>query len=141
VLVNPIENALKLSPASEPFRVQVTTTSAEVLIRVMANNSRVLAGVEERARRDVRARAARGAGGGTRVSKSAVLVVDDAQHILLALRRSLRGAGNEVDTADTAQDASRPTQCARPGRHPRSRSSGGHGHGSRRELACGGRRR
>jgi hypothetical protein len=44
VLVNPIENALKFSPASEPFRVQVTTTSAEVLIRVMANNSRVLAG-------------------------------------------------------------------------------------------------
>jgi CheY-like chemotaxis protein len=34
-----------------------------------------------------------------------VLVVDDAQDILLALRTSLRGAGNEADTADTAQDA------------------------------------
>ena len=34
-----------------------------------------------------------------------VLVVDDEPQILRALRTSLRGAGYEVDTADTAQGA------------------------------------
>jgi two-component system KDP operon response regulator KdpE len=34
-----------------------------------------------------------------------VLVVDDEQQILRALRTSLRGAGYEVDTADTAESA------------------------------------
>jgi len=34
-----------------------------------------------------------------------VLVVDDEPHILRALRASLRGAGYEVDTADTAEGA------------------------------------
>src|SRR5262245_52202440 len=34
-----------------------------------------------------------------------VLVVDDEQQILRALRTSLRGAGYEVDTADTAEGA------------------------------------
>ncbi len=31
-----------------------------------------------------------------------ILVVDDEPHILRALKASLRGAGYEVDTADTA---------------------------------------
>jgi two-component system, OmpR family, sensor histidine kinase KdpD len=35
VLVNLFENALKYSPQSEPVRVQVTTTAADVLIRVV----------------------------------------------------------------------------------------------------------
>ena len=34
-----------------------------------------------------------------------VLVVDDEQQILRALRTSLRGAGYEVDTAETAEGA------------------------------------
>ena len=34
-----------------------------------------------------------------------VLVVDDEQQILRALRTSLRAAGYEVDTADTAKGA------------------------------------
>jgi DNA-binding response OmpR family regulator len=34
-----------------------------------------------------------------------VLVVDDEQQILRALRTSLRGAGYEVDTAETAGSA------------------------------------
>ena len=34
-----------------------------------------------------------------------VLVVDDEQQILRALRTSLRGAGYEVDTAATAEEA------------------------------------
>ncbi len=39
------------------------------------------------------------------MSKSRILVVDDEQQILRALRTSLRGAGYEVDTAETAADA------------------------------------
>jgi two-component system KDP operon response regulator KdpE len=39
------------------------------------------------------------------VSAPRVLVVDDEQQILRALRTSLRGAGYEVDTADTAEGA------------------------------------
>jgi two-component system, OmpR family, KDP operon response regulator KdpE len=39
------------------------------------------------------------------MSKSRILVVDDEQQILRALRTSLRGAGYEVDTADTAKGA------------------------------------
>jgi two-component system KDP operon response regulator KdpE len=39
------------------------------------------------------------------VSKSRILVVDDEQQILRALRTSLRGAGYEVDTAATAEEA------------------------------------
>jgi two-component system KDP operon response regulator KdpE len=39
------------------------------------------------------------------VSGSRVLVVDDEQQILRALRTSLRGAGYEVETADTAEGA------------------------------------
>jgi two-component system KDP operon response regulator KdpE len=39
------------------------------------------------------------------VSKSRVLVVDDEQQILRALRTSLRAAGYEVETADTAEGA------------------------------------
>jgi two-component system KDP operon response regulator KdpE len=39
------------------------------------------------------------------VSKSRILVVDDEEQILRALRTSLRGAGYEVDTAETAADA------------------------------------
>jgi two-component system, OmpR family, sensor histidine kinase KdpD len=35
VLVNLVENALKYSPAGEPVRVQVTTTGAEVSVRVV----------------------------------------------------------------------------------------------------------
>jgi two-component system KDP operon response regulator KdpE len=44
---------------------------------------------------------------GTLVSTTGprVLVVDDEQQILRALRTSLRGAGYEVDTADTAEGA------------------------------------
>jgi two-component system KDP operon response regulator KdpE len=39
------------------------------------------------------------------MSKSRILVVDDEQQILRALRTSLRAAGYEVDTADTAESA------------------------------------
>jgi two-component system KDP operon response regulator KdpE len=39
------------------------------------------------------------------VSKSRVLVVDDEQQILRALRTSLRAAGYEVETAETAEGA------------------------------------
>jgi two-component system KDP operon response regulator KdpE len=39
------------------------------------------------------------------VNGTRVLVVDDEQQILRALRTSLRGAGYEVDTADTAERA------------------------------------
>jgi two-component system KDP operon response regulator KdpE len=39
------------------------------------------------------------------VTGSRVLVVDDEQQILRALRTSLRGAGYEVETADTAEGA------------------------------------
>ena len=51
--------------------------------------------------------ASRGAGGGARLSAAGprVLVVDDEQQILRALRTSLRGAGYEVETADTAETA------------------------------------
>jgi two-component system, OmpR family, sensor histidine kinase KdpD len=35
ILVNLVENALKYSPAAEPVRVQVTATSAEILVRVI----------------------------------------------------------------------------------------------------------
>src|SRR5262249_45764665 len=55
------------------------------------------------ARIDVRARAAHG--DVRDVSKSRVLVVDDEQQILRALRTGLRGAGYEVDTAETAEGA------------------------------------
>ena len=39
------------------------------------------------------------------MSAARVLVVDDEPQILRALRTSLRGAGYEVETADTAEDA------------------------------------
>jgi two-component system KDP operon response regulator KdpE len=39
------------------------------------------------------------------VTGARILVVDDEQQILRALRTSLRGAGYEVDTADTAETA------------------------------------
>ena len=39
------------------------------------------------------------------MSRPRVLVVDDEQQILRALRTSLRGAGYEVDTAETAESA------------------------------------
>jgi two-component system KDP operon response regulator KdpE len=39
------------------------------------------------------------------MSAARILVVDDEQQILRALRTSLRGAGYEVDTADTAEGA------------------------------------
>ena len=39
------------------------------------------------------------------MSKSRILVVDDEQQILRALRTSLRAAGYEVETADTAESA------------------------------------
>src|SRR6185437_15629502 len=45
------------------------------------------------------------AGRRPRVSGPRVLVVDDEQQILRALRTSLRGAGYEVDTAETAESA------------------------------------
>jgi two-component system, OmpR family, sensor histidine kinase KdpD len=35
ILVNLVENALKYSPATEPVRVQVSATSAEILVRVI----------------------------------------------------------------------------------------------------------
>jgi len=43
-----------------------------------------------------------------------VLVVDDEPHILRALRASLRGAGYEVDTADTAEGALTAAALATP---------------------------
>src|SRR5262249_19545237 len=55
--------------------------------------------------RDVRARAAPSPPRGARVSGQRVLVVDDEQQILRALKTSLRGAGYEVETADTAEGA------------------------------------
>ena len=64
---------------------------------------------------------------GDEVSGPRVLVVDDEQQILRALQTSLRGAGYEVDTAETAADGARRSRdtAARsgdsrpdpPGRH------------------------
>src|SRR5262249_38628773 len=48
VLVNLFENALKYSPASEPVHVQVTATSAEVLIRVVDRGTGVMQADRER---------------------------------------------------------------------------------------------
>jgi two-component system sensor histidine kinase KdpD len=48
VLVNLIENAVKFSPASEPVRVQVTSTSAEVLIRVIDHGPGIAGDERER---------------------------------------------------------------------------------------------
>src|SRR5262249_35317770 len=66
-----------------------------------------LGGVACRSRRDVRARASRRRGEcrGSGVNGTRVLVVDDEQQILRALRTSLRGAGYEVDTADSVETA------------------------------------
>ena len=50
------------------------------------------------------------------MSATRVLVVDDEQQILRALRTSLRAAGYEVDTADTAESALARRRCARPKR-------------------------
>ena len=66
--------------------------------------------VARRPGRDVRAqvpgRRADSAGRNERMSPGPrVLVVDDEQQILRALRTSLRGAGYEVETADTAEGA------------------------------------
>ena len=47
----------------------------------------------------------RRADGGRRVSGARVLVVDDERQILRALQTSLRGAGYEVETAETAERA------------------------------------
>ena len=57
--------------------------------------------------RDVRPLAAggEGAGAGLSANGTRVLVVDDEPQILRALRTSLRGAGYEVDTAETAETA------------------------------------
>src|SRR6476620_344714 len=55
-----------------------------------------------RARAPARAGADRGRPG---MNGPRVLVVDDEQQILRALRTSLRGAGYEVDTAETAEAA------------------------------------
>src|SRR4029077_13303616 len=66
---------------------------------------RCLGRVQARAGSDVRRRASRGADGDSGVSAARVLVVDDEQQILRALQTSLRGAGYEVDTADTAEGA------------------------------------
>src|SRR5207244_3375010 len=50
--------------------------------------------------------AARGrAHAGSRVTKQHVLVVDDEPQILRALQTNLRGAGYEVETAATAEEA------------------------------------
>jgi two-component system, OmpR family, sensor histidine kinase KdpD len=48
VLVNLIENALKYSPATEPVRVRVMATSAEVLVRVIDHGPGVAPGESER---------------------------------------------------------------------------------------------
>src|SRR5262249_58082173 len=67
--------------------------------------------VARRAGRDVRARASGGEAAGSRDGRGVtgagprVLVVDDEPQILRALRTSLRGAGYEVETADTAEGA------------------------------------
>ena len=50
------------------------------------------------------------------MSAARVLVVDDEQQILRALRTSLRGAGYEVETAETAERRSPPRRCGRPRR-------------------------
>ena len=57
-----------------------------------------------------RRRRHRGAG----VTGARVLVVDDEPQILRALRTSLRGAGYEVDTAETAEAALALRRCGRP---------------------------
>src|SRR5581483_7201609 len=63
--------------------------------------------VARRTGRRVRARptAVADAGGGSCLTGPRVLVVDDEPQILRALRTSLRGAGYEVETAETAEDA------------------------------------
>ena len=55
--------------------------------------------------RDVRAHAAGRAGRGRGMSGQRMLVVDDEEQILRALRTSLRGAGYEVETAATGEEA------------------------------------
>jgi two-component system, OmpR family, sensor histidine kinase KdpD len=62
LLVNVIENALKYSPASEPVRVQVTSTPAEVLVRVVDHGS----GIAPRDRERIFEAFQRGADGGVR---------------------------------------------------------------------------
>ena len=71
---------------------------------VEANGGRRHGRVSRRAGRDVRVDAAARRAGAGRMS-GRVLVVDDEPQILRALRTSLRGAGYEVDTADTAEGA------------------------------------
>ena len=55
--------------------------------------------------RDVRAHAAGREGRGRGMSGQRMLVVDDEEQILRALRTSLRGAGYEVETAATGEEA------------------------------------
>ena len=56
--------------------------------------------------------------------KQRVLVVDDEPQILRALGTTLRGAGFEVDTADTAADRARGCRRASTGGgDPRPRAS------------------
>ena len=148
VLVNLFENALKYSPESEPVRVQVTTTAADVRVRVVdhgpgiperdlerifgafqrgsdgivrgaglglaiargfaeANDGRVWAESRAGTGRDLCARASARAcrAPRQRMSKPRVLVVDDEEQILRALRTSLRAAGYDVETADTGAGA------------------------------------
>ncbi len=50
------------------------------------------------------------------MSGARVLVVDDEPQILRALRTSLRGAGYEVETAETAEEALAARRCGRPRR-------------------------
>src|SRR5581483_129259 len=66
-----------------------------------------LGGVAPGSGRGVRSCPAARLGGptGAGMTGQRVLVVDDEQQILRALRTSLRGAGYEVDTADTAEGA------------------------------------
>ena len=90
-----------------------------------ANGGRVWVESRRGPGRDVRARAARRAGrGARRERRRAILVVDDEQQILRALRTSLRGAGYEVETAETAEARARGRgDAAARGGDPRPRAA------------------
>ena len=83
-----------------------------------------------------------GRGAGLSANGPRVLVVDDEQQILRALRTSLRGAGYEVDTADTAESRARGRGDA-PARRgdPRPRAPGRHRHRRLPRAAHAGARR
>ena len=75
------------------------------------------------------------------MSGQRVLVVDDEPQILRALRTTLRGAGYEVETAATAEEALAAAAAAARGGDPRPRAAGRQRHGGLPRAADVERRR